>query len=47
VLILSRRHNKNQDPINDKNSPDLTDDEKNRKTNYTPNLEKTRREANK
>lgn len=44
---MSKRDNKNQDPQNDRNSPDLTHDEKNRKTTYTPNLEKTRREANK
>jgi hypothetical protein len=47
VLILSNRSNKNQDPIIDKDSPDLNDDEKNRKTTYTPNIEKTRRKANK
>lgn len=44
---MSRRREKNQDTVNDNNSPNLTDDEKNRKTNYTPNLEKTRRKANK
>lgn len=44
---MSKRDNKNQDPSNDRNSPDLTDDEKNRNTNYTPNIEKTRRKANK
>lgn len=44
---MSKRQNKNQDPINDQNSPDLTDDEKTKKINYTPNLEKARREANK
>jgi hypothetical protein len=44
---MDKRHNKNRGPQNDKNSPDLTDDEKNRKVNYTPNLEKTQREANK
>lgn len=44
---MSKRDNKNQDPLADKNSPDLTEDEKNMKINYTPNLEKTRRKANK
>lgn len=44
---MSNRNNKNNDPINDKNSPELTDDEKGRKVSYTPNLEKTKRKANK
>jgi hypothetical protein len=47
VLILSNRTNKNQDPIIDKDSPNLNDEEKNRKTTNTPNIEKTKRKANK
>lgn len=44
--MMSKKEDKNRDPLNDKNSPDLTNDEKNRKTNYTPKLEKSKREAN-
>jgi hypothetical protein len=44
---VSKRENKNQQPLNDKNSPNLTDGEKNKKPNYTNNYEKTKREANK
>jgi hypothetical protein len=47
VLIVSKRQNKNQGPLTDSNSPNLTDDEKTKKPNYTPNHEKTKREANK
>lgn len=47
VLYMSKNRNNSHGPKNDKNSPELTNDEKNQNRTYTPNLEKTERKKHK